>query len=265
MQFSSFWQNLSTSISRTNKQLLVLLQAGMLLFLYALRDLSIAAALLALGYYISKKNQPTGLVFEILSLVYFLFWFLKYNGSLGLVYTYLSQGETKVLEIVQKSVRLGWKFFANALGAGVILFFGQVLLACPCFLARNNFIFSPFLFVYENLDWKRGRERSRELSRGLAWFVLARTLGLLSIGYVLLLVAIVFLISTQLFVGILLLLLIIYLGLVQSNFIRLFYIEMLSATEEQRNKDIGSRFKVLTAISIAIFILVYVVFKVFPH
>ncbi len=265
MQFSSFWQNISESVSRTNRQLFVLLQAGVLLFLYALRDLSIAAALLALGYYISKKNQPTGLIFEIFSLIYFLFWFLKYNGGLGLVYTYLSQGETKVLEIVQKSVRLGWKFFANALGAGVILFFGQVLLACPCFLARNNFIFSPFLFVYEDLDWKRGRERSRELSRGLAWFVLARTLGLLSIGYVLLLVAIVFLISAKPLVGVILFFLIFYLGLVQSNFIRIFYMEMLSATEEQRQSDMGSRFKVLTSVSIAIFILVYVVFKVFPH
>ncbi|MEK7651659.1 MAG: hypothetical protein AAB351_00390 [Patescibacteria group bacterium] len=265
MQFSSFWHNISESISRTNRQLFVLLQAGILLFLYALRDLGIAVALFAAGYFVAKKNQPTGLVLEILSLVYFLFWFMKYNGALGLVYTYLSQGETKILEISSKAERLGWKFFSNSFGAGVILFFGQVLLACPCFLARSNFIFSPFLFVYEDLDWKRARERSKELSRGLAWFVLARTLGLLSIGYILLLVAIVFLISQQLMLGFVLLGLIIYLGLVQSNFIRLFYIEMLEATEEQRNRDIGSRFKVLTAVSLVIVLIIYIVFKVFPH
>ncbi len=260
--FPSFYSSLSQSVRRTNQQFIVLLQAGPLLFLYFARDILLALVLLFIAVWF-KGNAA--IVLGIISMLWLLFVLLKYNGALGIMLTEIAMGRNHPRAMSRNASQRGAKFFFNAFGAGVILFFGQILLACPCFLFLDNFIFSPFLFAYEGLSWQQARQRSKELCRGLGWFILGRTLALLLIGYLLLLLSIVlFFVHFYLLAVILTLFVIFYLGLLQSNFIWIFYQQVLEIKDEHREIAASVKYKLLIAIGVGILVLVYVIYKLLP-
>lgn len=262
--FPDFKQSLIQSVRRSNSQLIVLLQSGLFLFLFLLRDAVLFALLLWFGY---KIQGGIGLTLEIIAMLGFVYLFLKYNGALSLVLTDIAMGNVGSRSIAARSVKRGMRFFSNAFGSGVVLFLGQPLLACPCFLFLNNFIFSPYLYVYEDLGWKKGRARSRELAKGLGWFVLGRTLALLALGYFFIVVAIaLFFLQSFVLAAVLMLVAAVYLGLVESNFIWEFYNQTMNMKMEHRIEAPNLKYKVLTSFSIVVVILFYVVYKqVLPY
>ncbi|MBU6447979.1 hypothetical protein KGQ24_04045 [Patescibacteria group bacterium] len=259
----SFRELFLTSISRSNAQLSVLLKAGSVLFLFFCRDVLLSLLPMVLGYWI---RGTAGKALDAVSILLIVWLFVKYNGALGLVLTETAAEKKDYAGIAGRAAKNGMRFFIHAARAGVILFFGQPLIACPCFLFLNNFIFSPYLYVYEGLDAKAARKRSVELSRGIGWLVLARTTGLLGIGYAFLFLCLVLLIFHSYLLALALLAVIaVYFALVQSNFIRGFYLNVRDLPDSQRHESNTLKFKTLTVAAIIILLIFYVAFRQLPR
>lgn len=218
---------------------------------------------MVLGYWI---RGVSGKVLDAVSILLVALLFVKYNGALGLLLTETAAGAKDFRALAARSAKRGIRFFVHAARAGVVLFFGQPLIACPCFLFLNNFIFSPYLYVYEGLDAASSRKRSVELSRGIGWLVLARTTGLLGIGYAFLFLCLtLLLLHSYLLALVLLAVIAVYFALVQSNFIRGFYMQVRDLPDKQRKTSNSLKFKTLTAVSIVILLVFYVVFRQLPR
>ncbi|MBU6447348.1 hypothetical protein KGQ24_00715 [Patescibacteria group bacterium] len=258
----SFRELFLSSVSRSNAQLVVLLKAGSVLFLFFFRDLLLSLVPMIFGY---LAGGTSGKVLDAISVLLVAALFVKYNGALGLILTETAAEKKDSAAMAGRAAKNGMRFFIHAARAGVVLFFGQPLIACPCFLFLNNFIFSPYLYVYEGLDARAARKRSVELSRGIAWLVLARTVGLLGIGYAFLFVSLaLLLIHSYLLALILLAVIAVYFGLIQSNFIRGFYLQARDLPDSLRHAPANLKFKTLTVFSILILLIFYVIFKLFP-
>ncbi len=260
--FQSFRELFLTSISRSNAQLVVLLKAGSVLFLYFCRDLLISLVPLAFGYWLGGTG---GKILDAVSIFMVAALFVKYNGALGLILTQTATGQKDYTAMARIAAKNGLRFFIHALRAGVVLFFGQPLVACPCFLFLNNFIFSPYLYVYEGLNAEQARKRSVEMSSGIGWLVLARTVGLLGIGYAFLFLCLGLLLVHSYIIALALLAVIaVYFGLIQSNFIRQFYLQIKNLPESARHQQSSLKFKTLTAISIILLLIFYIIFRQLP-
>jgi hypothetical protein len=218
-------------------------------------DFLILAILALSGLYL--KNN-IGLVLEILAVAYLLWVLLKINGAVGLALAMIGAGQKDYAAIAQRAKREALPFFWNALKTGVVLFFGQILLVCPCFLFLNNFIFSPFLYVYENIKGKPAKKRSKELTAGFGWVILNRTTVILFAGYIFLAATVYIFLSRQVWSAVLLTAVIgLYLALVQSNFIRLIY-EQTMEMQEQQTYSTSGKYKFITSFSIFVLVLVYI-------
>lgn len=259
--FAAAWRE---SISRTHRQLPALLKVFAALCVYFLRDFLFLAVLFGIAYFLQSWAMvlvETLAVFEILWIV------IKVNGAIGMAVTLVAVDEQGAWKTAGKAYRKSAAFFRNGLNTGVILFFGQVLLVCPCFLLLNNFLFSPYLFVYEDLRGKAAKRRSKELAAGFGMLVLNRTAVLILAGYAfLLLIAILLLIKLFWLAVILIFISGLYLAAIQSNYIRLVYEQVLEMHQPGNAPEIApQKFKIYTAISILVLIIIYVGIKLSPH
>jgi hypothetical protein len=234
--FEPFWVLLSKSFARTNKNLLRLIAVLALItaFLaaYALIIFGVAAlAIYGAGYFLSDHGLVRAILFVVLAIVG-AYAFIRWNGAIA--YAYAADtidpenggSVTSILTSAKTAWNTGLGFFVNSFNAGVLIIFGQMLAVCPCFLLQNNFIFSPYLYVYEQMHNHDARARSRELTKGFGWVVLQRSAIFLLIGYiVLVLMLLAILAPDPLFWVILVILLALYAGALQSQFIRQIYLE----------------------------------------
>ena len=163
----------------------------------------------------------------------------------------------------------GLPFFWNSFSTGMLLFAGQSLAICPCFLLLTNFAFSPYLYLYENITSERARERSREITKGFSLLVLQRTAVYLLLGYVVLLLFLITLLipwkifwfGPWLFLSVIIISF--YISLVQSQFIRLVYLEALQLHEsnEHEQKELNdlnrNKWKVVTILIILLAVIMY--------
>lgn len=267
MQFSSFQEVLSKSATSTNRQCFVLLKVLFVLAAYFIRDLIIPAAVFALGYFLDQQEGTLriGLILEVVALLGVVLIILKLNGSLGYALTKISMGNADVADISKASHKQGLTFFYNALKVGMLLFFGQMLLVCPCYIFQSNFVFTPFLYVYENLRGKQAKERSVNLARGVGWMILSRTIVLLFLGYVILALALLMLLTRLQTLGIISLIIAIpYLALLQSNFIWITYNEVLEIRKTEGNVSVPGQRKLMIILAGSLVLLIYILFKLFP-
>lgn len=267
----SFGYLLKISILKANSQILALLKALIVILLYFCRDALIPAAFLAVSYFAHLHGYEFASVLLIsFAIAWFLVLAIKYDGAIGCMFAYLPV-ESSALNIAKKSVRSGYVFFANALNTGVLLLFGQILLICPCFIFLNNFIFSPFLVIYENISGKKAKERSKEIVSGFGPLILYRTASFLFIAYLFLVLSIaIFFIKAAWLVFLVIAIAGIYLSLIQSNFVRQIYLEMLNLRKLGSLEDgIGKKksFELLfaTVLLLLLVVLIYIIFKFLPE
>jgi len=267
-----FREILLSSIKKTNQQIPDFLGVLLALALYALRDFLVPGFFGVLLLFLKTGHKSVLSAFAILPItllwpiviaaaISFIWVLLKYDGALGLALAYISIGEKKAFEIASKSQKNGLAFFWNALMTGVLLIFGQMLLICPCFLFRSNFVFSPFLFVYENIRGLKARNRSRELAAGFGWMILNRTAAMILVGYIFLIgFAIVAILNFSVIGAAILVLFALYLALVQSNYVRNLYEQALTLHGAGTKIESGKYAFFLAIASIAAVLLIYVGF-----
>ena len=266
-QFSPFSGSLVIGFQNTNRQLLVLLETLFFMLirviLYALPGL----LLFAIGWFADlHTTNRAGFWVEVLATIYFIYVAIKFNAALGLSFAYIAIGERSGREISKKSADKAWKFSKHGWITGNVLLFGQIFLVCPCFLLLDNFIFSPFLFVYEGMYGKKAEERSVELAQGSEWFILNRTLSLLLINYGFLIIAASLLFTRLYILGIVLLVVgTIYTGLFQSNYIYTFYKEAIAVRQSGTEIHASSKYRTYTIIAIVGLVAAYVIFKFLPY
>jgi hypothetical protein len=251
----TFASTLKKSFVKANSQILIMTKAMFALFLLMIRDFLICIALLLAGFYIKGK---AGFILELLAVIYFVWVALKANAAIGLALVLISSGEKDHAAIAKKSLKNAFVFFWNGLQTGVILFFGQMLLVCPCFIFRNNFVFSPNLYVYENLRGKAAKERSKELASGFGWIILNRTAAIILMGYFFLILAAFVFASRSFYEGsLIVILMLFYFALLQSNFIHEIYTQTLEM-HQQGIVNSSGKYKLITAFSVILLLLVYV-------
>lgn len=234
--FAPFWVLLRKSFARTNKNLprliFVLAIITGFLAIYALIIFGIAAAAIyATGHLLSDHSLVREILFIVLAVVG-AYAFIRWNGAIAYAYAAdtIDQGNIGSVSSILVSAKTAWNtgigFFVNSFNAGVLIIFGQMLAVCPCFLLQNNFIFSPYLYVYEQMHNHDARARSRELTKGFGWIVLQRSAIFLLIGYIVLVLMLLAVLAPHpLFWVIIVILLALYAGALQSQFIRQIYLE----------------------------------------
>ncbi len=262
-----FWPLLFESGARANRQVKALLKTLFWISLYFLRDAAIPVVMLAAAFWISKRDILSSDIISLASILWLVVLGIKYDGAVGYMFASLPL-ETPSREIARTAVRRGFKFFINAINTGVLLVFGQMLLICPCFIAMDNFIFSPFLIIYEGRSGADAKERSRELASGFGYLVLYRTVSFLLIAYAFLALAIAIIFIRAEWLALLVLALAgMYISLMQSNFIRQIYLEMLGlqSSGAARPAQAGMRGTFLAiGFMIILAFLIYAIFKFLP-
>lgn len=256
-----------SSLVNAGRQYPALLKTISYTVFYMWVEIAIILALLVFGY---RLGNALGIFMEIVAVLYVLVLAVKLNGALGLVLTYISAGEAEGAEaaapreIAWKGLKNSFAFFFNGLRTGVLLMFGQILIICPCFLLLSNFIYSPYLFVYENLKGESAEQRSRELSSGSRWIALNQTFIILLIAYSVLALSIVLLVSLNLkYAGLVALIFMsLYLGLVQSNFIRRIYINALHSNFT-KSAAVSAKYKFFTGLSVAALTVLFIGMKLY--
>ena len=231
--------------------------------LFLLRDLILPAVLFLLSIYL----KPAGSVYyEIFAYFAALLLIIKYDGALGLALAKISIQENGAYSIARQSARSGLAFFFNALRNGEILVFGQMVMVCACFLFQSNFIFSPFLFVYENLRGKAAKQRSVDLSKNFGWVVLRRSAYFLFIGYGLIAIWIAILFSKfVLLLSLLLIPVVIYVAAIQTFFVREVYLEVLNFKSAELHPQPSMTFKLMTVFAMVALVFLYVGIRIVPN
>ncbi len=263
-QFLGFRKLLRHSIALANGQLLVLCKSIAAIALYFVRDAAIPAALIFAAYLVSRRSSLASDALAALSGLWFLALAVKYDGAVGYMFAALPL-EKSALAIARKSEKNGFGFFANALKTGVLLFFGEMLLICPCFAALNNFIFSPFLMVYEGKSGASAKKRSVEIASGFGYLIFYRTVSFLLITYsfLALATAMIFMRAAAAAIAILALASI-YLSLIQSNYVRGVYLETLQLREAGVcGSSLKRSDKSLAITAGFIFILAFLIYAIF--
>jgi hypothetical protein len=259
---NTFVVTLKASVLRSNRQYKVLLKTVFFILVFLAFESLIPILIFAVGIY-SPRNLDK--VLEVIALLWFLYIVLKYNGALGLALIYASIDRKDFKQTAEESRRKGLKFFFNALRTGVLLIFGQMFMVCACFLFLSNFIFSPFLFVYENLRGKAAEQRSKEIGKGFAWLMLARTIALLFFGYGIFILVSLVLFTKLVLLGILIIFFAgLYIALIQNNFIRQTYEEVISLQDRNISPNPSLKYKVLTIVALITVVLLYIFVKVIP-
>lgn len=204
--------------------------------------------------------------FGFAGVLYLLWILIKINGAIALAATLTAIEAGTAREIARRSYNEAIRFFRNGLATGVLFLFGQILLVCPCFLFLNNFLFSPYLIVYEGVSGKAAKLRSKELAAGASWRILNRTAMLMLAGYAFL-ILMAMLLFTKLFwpAAAVILLSTIYFSLVQSNYIRAVYEYALELRQTNTVEIPASRYKLVTLVSILFLVLVYLGIKISPY
>lgn len=258
---SDFKSLIAYGLLSSISQLPVLLKKYFGLLVYFVLYSSLAFAIIFLSS-VFDLERNIELAIQAAALLYIFFLVLKINGAMGIVLAEVVNPSVKISTAWQAWSK-GFPYFVNALRCGVILFFGQMLLVCPCFLFLDNFVFSPFLFVYEALRGKEAENRSKELAKGFGWTVLNRTILLLFVGYMLLFGSGLILFTQYYVLGIVLItLLIFYLSLVQSNIIYKTYSELLVLGESERKEEPAGRYKVMTLVFLMGLVIFYLIIKI---
>jgi uncharacterized membrane-anchored protein len=167
-----------------------------------------------------------------------------------------------VEDSIFSSAKISWEkgigFFINSFNAGVLIIFGQTLAVCPCFLLQTNFIFSPYLYVYEQLRNKEARARSRELTKGFGWVVLQRSAIFLLIGYVVLVLALLSVLAPHPLIWLLSTAVVaVYAGAVQSQFIRQIYLESKNADRALLPDHSQKSWIIPTILIVALILILY--------
>ena len=242
--FAPFWVLLKKSFVRTNKNLFRLLAVLLIItgFLaaYALIIFGIAALVIyGLGHFLSGHGLDRAIIFVVLAIIS-AYAFIRWNGAIAYAYAAdtidaeNSAAPHSAFESAKTAWNTGIGFFVNSFNAGVLIIFGQMLAVCPCFLLQNNFIFSPYLYVYEQMHNHDARARSRELTKGFGWVVLQRSAIFLLIGYIVLVLMLLAVLAPHpLLWVIVVILLALYAGALQSQFIRQIYLESKNVDRSQ--------------------------------
>ena len=266
-QFSPFSGSLVTGFQNTNRQLLVLLETLFFMLIRVILYAIPGVVLFGIGWFADiHTTNRAGFWVEVLATIYFIYVAIMFNAALGLSYAYIATGEHSGREISKKSAEKAWQFSKHGWITGNFLLFGQIFLVCPCFLLLDNFIFSPFLFVYEGMYGKKAEERSVELAQGSEWFILNRTLSLLLINYSFLIISASLLFTRLYILGIVLLVVgTIYTGLFQSNYIYTFYKEAIAVRQSGAEIHASSKYRTYTIIAIVGLIAAYIIFKFLPY
>ena len=230
-EIKPFTELLKKSFQRANKSWPKL--SGVLLIISAFFA-AYALALFILSFWIQGallRGMPlrTEHILEFLVLLVGIYALLRWNGAIAYAFAVSTTDEfagEPIFRVAKKSWKNGIGFFINSFNTGMLILFGQTLAICPCFLMQSNFIFSPYLYVYEGLKNRAARKRARELTKGFGWVVLQRSSIFLLIGY--LVIAIIFLSIFAphpiIFITIALLLAM-YASSIQSHFLREIYLE----------------------------------------
>jgi hypothetical protein len=270
--FAPFSVLLKKSFSRTNKTffrlLAVLLVLTLFLAAYALIIFCVAAfAIYGLTSFLVAHLLIKQIIFGLLAVVG-AYAFICWNGAIAYAYAANTMRATdtvstpNVEDSIFSSAKISWEkgigFFINSFNAGVLIIFGQTLAVCPCFLLQTNFIFSPYLYVYEQLRNKEARARSRELTKGFGWVVLQRSAIFLLIGYVVLVLALLSVLAPHPLIWLLSTAVVaVYAGAVQSQFIRQIYLESKNADHTLLPDHSQKSWIIPTILIVALILILY--------
>jgi hypothetical protein len=234
--FAPFWVLLKKSFARTNKNLLrlivVLVIITSFLAVYAVIIFGVAAlAIYGVSHFLNSHSLARAILYVVLALVG-AHAFIRWNGAIAYAYaadTIDPENEglpTSALISAKIAWNSGIGFFVNSFNAGALIIFGQMLAVCPCFLLQNNFIFSPYLYVYEQIHNRDARARSRELTKGFGWVVLQRSAIFLLIGYIVLVLMLLAILTPHPLLWVIIVIIVaVYVGALQSQFVRQIYLE----------------------------------------
>lgn len=247
-----------------------LLGIQVFLFLRLLAYILACAAVTALAELLLERQPRFHLAayaMDILAVGYAAYAVLRWNGAAAYAYAAVSQEDPavrsrpafrKAIGTAKDSWHNGLRFFWNAFQTGTVIILGQTLAVCPCFLVQSNFVFSPNLYVYENITGDAARRRSRELTAGFGWLVLRRSAGYLLIGYVVLVLLLLAILSPHPseFVA-LALVFALFAGMLQSVFVHEIYEESKRLHETGAKMPSGSATVAATAAGVLVIGVVY--------
>ena len=258
---STFESTLKLSLTRAIKQLPLMFITIGSLALFFVKDILLVGILFAVGYLLGSK---VGTVFQLASLIGLIYVLIKFDGSLGMALAFIGKKRTDYWKMAQESFVGGIGFFTKALRAGVVLFFGQTLMVCPCFLFLSNFICSPYLLVYEGIKGKDAEERSVQLAKNYGWTVFASTAQLLLISYMLIFLSALLFLTSYAWLGIILVIFFcLFLGLLQSNFVYQTYLELQHLVGTKAKEQVGRQTIVAAGISVLFILVFYLAFRIF--
>jgi hypothetical protein len=271
LQIDSYPDLIKKSFRLANKKLGFFLTTFFLIFAIAAAYSLFLAAIFVLLLFWLSKFIPIELqnILYLIIFILFLYVLLKLNAALAYLYGAIGMDHASSRSLARDAWDGGFSFFINSFSAGMLLFAGQSLVICPCFLLQTNFAFSPYLYMYENLRNKEARERSVDITKGFGKLILQRTAGYLLIGYfVLLLLLITLLIPWKIFwfgpwLFIAVIVFSFYISLVQSQFIRLIYLEALQLHDsgEEELKELNNanknKWPVVTILLILLAVILY--------
>jgi hypothetical protein len=269
--FAPFSVLLKKSFSRTNKTffrlLAVLLVLTLFLAVYALIIFCVAAfAIYGASSFLAAHLIIKQIIFGLLAVVG-AYAFICWNGAIAYAYAAntmraVDEAAPNMENSVFSAAKISWEkgigFFINSFNAGVLIIFGQTLAVCPCFLLQTNFIFTPYLYVYEQLRNKEARARSRELTKGFGWVVLQRSAVFLLIGYLVLVLALLSVLAPHPLIWLLITAVIaVYAGALQSQFIRQIYIESKNADRALLPEHSQKSWIIPTILIVALVLILY--------
>ncbi|HYD90971.1 MAG TPA: hypothetical protein VEA37_05720 [Flavobacterium sp.] len=256
-EISTFRAIFGQSLRNSNRQLFVLFKNILALFALLLAEMLPGMAVL----YYSLFRPDIALFLQSLAVLYLFYVLVRYNGALGYVLAVIPT-DTKLHAVEARAQ--GFKFLLNSIKTGVFIFLGQMFMVCACFLALSNFIFSPYLYIFEGLKGDEAEERSVVLASGYGWQILNWTVALLMFNYVFFIVAFMALfVSSQPIVAALVVLLLLYLGLFQSNFVRIIYLELLHKNKSPKRPEASAHYKTMVFGLLLFVILIFFILKVF--
>jgi hypothetical protein len=256
IEVSNFRATLGQSFRSTNRQLPVLFQNSFalaaLLFLESLPGVGLLALSIVFG--------QLAIYAQVVAVIYLLYVFIRYNGALAYLLAAIPQNKSVS---VMTARREGVYFLLNAYKTGVLVLMGQMFLVCACFLVLSNFIFSPYLYIYEGLKGEAAEKRSVALARGNGWRILNWTVIILLLNYTFFVLAFLLLATVSYsWIVVLLVIMVLYLGLLQSNFVRIIYLDLLASYGQKETQAVAPSYKFIVIASIIFVVLIYFILKI---